>query len=506
MKFVTLKYVTLMVALLSVAAPTQAAGKTLRMALISAPPTLGNPFGGVGPPSSFVWNALYDTLTSPDKTGELEPALALSWAAEEPTRWRFKLRPGVTFSNGEPFDSSSVVTTLNWLISDAGKRTVVGGEVSNIVSIKAVDALTVDILTDKPDAILPKRLTAAPMLAPKALTAMGMEAYALTPAGTGPFVLKSWKEGGGQILAEANTTSWRKPRIDRILYTVIPDSTARVQSVLSNRIDITVAISPDQAQQFDGTDFKVVVSPTSQVFAIAYVTTQAKNKPLQDVRVRQAINYAVNKEAITDIVMHGTMKPASQGATPVTFGYDPSLKPYAYDPAKAKAMLAEAGYGKGLKLSAEVVTSGLPGDAGFLPLVQQDLRAVGVELEMRSVLFSDWLRKYNANSFEAEMFGLSWNGAPYYDAIRAIKYHSCDQPNPFFCDPSWMPAFAATGLEFDVDKRRKLLQDLSAKVRDSAPGLFLYEVTDLSVVSPRVKNYDIKLRVPVYETLDIAEN
>jgi peptide/nickel transport system substrate-binding protein len=500
-----MKYVMLMIAALS-ALPAHAAEKTLRMALISAPPTLGNPFGGVGPPSSFVWNALYDTLTSPDESGELEPALALSWKAEEPTRWRFMLRPGVTFSNGEPFDSTSVVTTLNWLISDVGRRSIVGGEVSNIVRVSAIDAMTVDILTEKPDAILPKRLTAASMLAPKALTSMGMEAYALTPAGTGPFVLKSWKEGGGQILAEANKTSWRKPRIDRILYTAIPDSTARVQSVLSGRIDITVAISPDQAQQFDGTDFKVVVSPTSQVWAIAYVTTQAKNKALQDVRVRQALNYAVNKEAITDVVMRGTMKPASQGSTPVTFGHDPNLKPYAHDPAKAKALLAEAGYGKGLKLSAEVVTGALPGDAGFLPLVQQDLRAVGVELELRSVMFSDWLRKYNANSFESELFGLSWNAAPYYDAVRAIKYHSCDQPAAFFCDPSWMPDYAATGLEFDVNKRRKLLQELSAKVRDSAPGLFLYEVTDLSVVSPRVKNYDIKLRVPVYETLDIVEN
>ena len=158
-----------------------------------------------------------------------------------------------------------------------------------------------------------------------------------------------------------------------------------------------------------------------------------------------------------------------------------------------------------MKLSSEIVTSGLPGDVGFLPLVQQDLRAVGVELEMRSTLFGDWLRKYNTNTFETELIGLSWNGAPYYDAIRAIAYHSCDKPSAFFCDKSWMPLFAATGLEFDVEKRRALLQDLSAKVRESAPSLYLYEVTDLSVVAARVKNYDVKLRVPVYEALDIAQ-
>ncbi len=495
-----------LLAILMVLAPmgAVAADKELRMPLISAPPTLGNPFGGVGPPSSFVWNALFDTLVTPGKAGDLEPALALSWKAVEPTRWRFTLRPGIKFSNGEPFDSAAVVTTLQWLMSDAGKRTIVGGEVSNMTKVAAVDELTVDITTDRPDAILPKRLTAVSIVAPKAFNTLGIDGFAQTPIGTGPFVLKTWKQGGGRIVVEANRASWRKPIIDRIVFTVIADPTARIQSLASGQIDLVIPVSPDQAAQFDGTDFRTIITPTAQVYGFGFVTTQAKNKSVQDQRVRQALNYAVNKEAITKIVMRGAMTPAGQGATPVTFGYDPKIKPYPYDPAKAKALLAAAGYAKGLKLSAEIVTSGLPGDVGFLPLVQQDLRAVGVELEMRSTLFPDWLRKYQTNTFESELMGLSWNGAPYYDSIRALKYHSCDQPNAFFCDTSWMPEFAATGLEFDVEKRRKLLQDLALKVQVSAPSLFLYEVTDISVVSPDIKNYDAKLRVPVYEALDIA--
>jgi len=482
----------------------QAADKELRLALISAPPTLGNPFGGVGPPSSFVWNTLFDTLTTPGKTGDLEPSLALSWKAVEPTRWRFVLRSGIKFSNGEPMDATAVVTTLKWLTSGPGKSTVVGGEVSNIVDVTMVDTMTVDIVTDKPDAILPKRLTSVAIMAPKAFISLGIEGFAQTPVGTGPFTLKTWKDGG-RIVVAANRASWRKPIIDRIIFTVIPDPTSRIQSILSGQIDIVIAISPEQAMQFEGTDFQTVVSLTSQVYGFAFVTTQAKSTAVKDQRVRQALNYAVNKEAITKVIMRGTMAAAGQGSTPVTFGYDPKLKPYPYDPTKAKELLAEAGYANGLKLSSEIVTSGLPGDVGFLPLVQQDLRAVGVELEMRSTLFGDWLRKYNTNTFETELIGLSWNGAPYYDAIRAIAYHSCDKPSAFFCDKSWMPLFAATGLEFDVEKRRALLQDLSAKVRESAPSLYLYEVTDLSVVAARVKNYDVKLRVPVYEALDIAQ-
>jgi peptide/nickel transport system substrate-binding protein len=487
-------------------AQAQAQQKELRMALISAPPTLGNPFGGVGPPSSFVWNSLFDTLVTPGEGGELEPMLALSWKAEEPTRWRFVLRPGVTFSNGEVFDANAVVTTLKWLISDAGRRTVVGGEVLNITDVRVIDPMTVDVVTAQPDAILPKRLTAAAILAPKALTTLGMDGFAQTPSGTGPFVLKTWKERGSRIVVEANPKAWRKPTINRIVFTVIPDPTARIQSLLSGQIDMVNVISPDQSAQFEGTDFKLSITPTSQVFAIAFAATAAKTKAIQDVRVRQAINYAVNKEAITKIVMRGTMAAASQGSTPVTFGYNPTLMPYPYDPAKARALLKEAGITRGLKLTAEVVTSGLPGDSGFLALVQQDLRAVGIDIDIRSTLFPDWLRKYNTNTFDVEMFGLSWNGAPYYDAIRAIRYHSCDQPSAFFCDRAWMPALAATGLEFDVEKRRALLQGLAAQVRESAPALFLYEVTDISVMTPRIKNYAVKSRVPIYEKLDITPN
>ncbi|MBL8630444.1 MAG: ABC transporter substrate-binding protein [Rhodospirillaceae bacterium] len=483
----------------------QAADKELRMALISGPPSLGNPYTGVGPPSSFVWEALFDMLVQPDENGELQPRLALSWEVVEPTRWRFKLRPNVTFSNGEPFNADAVVATLKWLRrTDEGKRTLVSTEVGTIADAVAVDALTVDVITTKPDAILPKRLTAAAIVAPKAWRDLGPEGFAQTPSGTGPYVVKSWKHQGGQVLLEANRSSWRKPVIDRIVFVMAADSVARSQSMLAGRIDILNIVTPEVAAAFEGTDYKAVVSQTAQVYSIAFETMRNGTHAVNDQRVRQAINYAVNKENITNVVMRGTMRSASQGATPATFGYDPALKPYPYDPAKAKALLADAGYAKGLKMTAEIVTNGMSGGADYLPLVQQDLRAVGIDLEIRSVVFSDWLRKYTSNSFDVDMFGLSWNGAPYYDSLRALEYHSCAKANPFFCDTSVMPLIEAAGREFDVEKRRTLLRSLAGMARDAAPALFLYEVTDISVISPKVLNYEVKLRVPVYEKLDLA--
>ncbi|MDX2142519.1 MAG: ABC transporter substrate-binding protein [Rhodospirillaceae bacterium] len=487
------------------AGAAQGTDKTLRMALISAPPTLGNPFGGVGPPSSYVWNALFDTLTTPGDNGDLEPALALTWTPVEPTRWRLTLRPNVTFSNGEPFDANAVVTTLKWLRSDEGRRTNGGAEVFTIADVVAIDAMTVDIVTSRPDAILPKRLTAAAMVAPKAWTALGSEGFAQTPAGTGPFVLKTWKETGNQIVVEANRTSWRAPKIDRIRFLLTPDSVARVQSLLSGRLDVVNFLSPELAAQFEGTDFKTVISPTPQMYGIAFNANRAGGTPVSDTRVRRALNYAVDKVSMTQEMMRGTMRPASQGSTPVTFGYNPALVPYPHDPAKAKQLLAEAGHAKGLNLTAEVVLNGLPGDPAFLQLIQQDLREVGVELEIRATVFPDWLRKYNGGTFDTDLFGLSWNGAPFYDAIRAMAYHSCAKPNAFFCNAALTPLFDASDVEFDVEKRRAMLFDLAARMRDDPPTIYLFEVTDISVIAPHIKDFEMKLRVPVYEKLDITE-
>jgi peptide/nickel transport system substrate-binding protein len=483
----------------------QGADKTLRMALISAPPTLGNPFGGVGPPSSYVWNALFDTLTTPGDNGDLEPALALTWTPVEPTRWRLTLRPNVVFSNGEPFDAAAVVTTLKWLRSNEGRRTNGGAEVFTIADVVAVDALTADIITSRPDAILPKRLTAAAMVAPKAWTELGPEGFALAPVGTGPFALKTWREAGNQIVVEANRASWRAPKIDAIRFLLTPDSVARVQSLLSGRLDVVNFLSPEMAAQFEGTDFKTVISPTPQMYGIAFNANRAGGTAVGDRRVRQALNYAVDKVSMTAAMMRGTMRPASQGSTPVTFGYNPALKPYPHDSAKAIQLLAEAGYAKGLDLTAEIVLNGLPGDPAFLQLIQQDLHEVGVELEIRATVFPDWLRKYNSGTFETDMFGLSWNGAPFHDSIRAMAYHSCAKPNAFFCDAALTPLFDASDVEFDVEKRRALLFDLAAKMRDDPPAIYLFEVTDISVVAPNIKDFEMKLRVPVYEKLDITQ-
>lgn len=199
--------------------------------------------------------------------------------------------------------------------------------------------------------------------------------------------------------------------------------------------------------------------------------------------------------------MGGWMRPASQGATPMTFGYDPGLAPYAFDPEKARDLLAQAGVKPGTRLSAEVVVNGMPGGSEFLGLVQQDLANVGVVLDVRSVPFADWLRKYTINAFDVDLFAASWQGAPYYDAVRPATYFSCAKPQPFFCDREIMPLFDAAAAEFDIDARQAILRRMARRLHETAPSIFLYEVTDLAVTSHRVGDFRLRTRVPVYENI-----
>ncbi|MBT6962025.1 MAG: hypothetical protein HN793_14215 [Rhodospirillaceae bacterium] len=477
--------------------------KTLRMPVISHPPALGNPYMANGLPSALMWFALFDALVRTNEKGELEPALAVSWEVVEPTRWRFVLRDGVTFSNGEPFNASAAASVLRWLGSDEGRSQLVASEVRGIASVEIINDLTIDVITTVPDAILPKRLTAVLMVAPNAWAELGREEFAQRPSGTGPFRVTSWNKGGAAEVV-ANPTSWRAPKIDRILFYQIPDETALIQALQSGQVDLTTTLSPDAARELEARGFRTLVTPTAQVLSFAFNLAGTQVEALKDVRVRQALNLAIDRASISDVVMHGTQKPAGQPGTSITFGYDSDLAPFPYDLERAKALLAVAGYPDGFKITAEAVVAGNADASLIFQLVASGLRDIGVDVELRAIVYSDWIRKYTSGTFESDLFSLAWNSEPYYDVIRPMEYYSCAKPLPFFCHEPLMTLLHDTGSIFNEDKRRSQLEALSRAYRQQAPAIFILEVSEIAVIADHVRNYRVRTRVPVYEELDIG--
>ncbi|MBL8629459.1 MAG: hypothetical protein JNM81_07515 [Rhodospirillaceae bacterium] len=474
-----LKFILVLIAVFmaSVFMASHAEAVTLRVARNQIPPSLGNPYTSAGQPGAAIWSALFDALTVVEPNGDLSPGLALRWDLVSPTRWRFYLRPNVTFHDGQPFDANTVVANIQALQTEAGKRLYMATEVAGISKVTVIEPLVVEIETAKPDAILPKRLAIIMIVEPKAW-AKDEGAFALKPIGTGPWTLVDWGRTTGRSVFTANKKSWRAPKqLDRLEIVILPEATTRLSALLTGEVDVAEAFTPDDLGELEGQPFRSVMQEGTQVMAIAFRTTGDKKTPLHDPRVRQALNYAVNRAEIVDTILHGKSKVASQGCTALVFGCNATLTPYPYDPAKAKVLLTEAGYGSGFKLKLEVLTGFGLSDQLIYQRMAEQLGQVGVKVTIETPSYATWLRKYLSNQWDdTDAFSLFWDNSSYRDVIRAVKYYSCDKPNPFFCDQTIMPEIYASDVIMDVGARRKALEAIMAKLKDLAPSLWMVEI------------------------------
>lgn len=486
----------------SISSPASA--KTLRAGASAAPSGYGNPYSGLISLNVLTTATLFDSLTSIGPDGSVQPALAVKWEVVSDNTWRFELRPGVTFSNGEPLNATAVVETLRYLTGPDAAKYVLAREASGIASVYEIDALTVGVTTKYPDAILPKRLSMLTILPPRAWAELGPDGFAETPIGTGSYVLEDWGKGEGKAILRANRASWRAPvEIDHIeMRYPLRDPGTRLAALRSGDVDITLNISFDDIPDVRAEGYSVLVQQVPQIRALALPNIKEES-PLNDVRVRQALNYAVDKQTIADVFYQGVVSPVGQGAIPGTVGYNPDIKPYPYDPARARLLLAEAGYAEGLSLNAEVEI----GQAQVIyQKAAQDLAKVGVTLNVRTVVAAEWIRKYFSGDLgRADILSLVWDSGAYRDTIRSIETYSCAKPNPLFCEPSLMPAIRATGAMFDVQERDQALQAIMADMHELAPALFLINHAKTAVAVPKVQNIILTERGLAFEKMRIED-
>lgn len=475
-------------------------GGTIRVGVSSMPPGLGDPFTGVGAQSVYTWSALFDPLTMVDDSGKPQPWLATSWENVDENTWEFALRDDVTFANGEDFNAEAVVATIDYLTSEEGSASVVGSELAALEGAEAVDETTVRVTTSEPDATLPARMSAVYIVAPEAWAELGPDGFAAAPVGTGPFLATSIDANG--MKAEAFEDSWRAPTADAIEVKMLADAASRLQALQSGQLDVAIALSPDQISAIESSGGTVQDSPAPQVMSFAFVQTEG-DSPVKDQRVRVALNHAVDREAIAESIFGGLARPATQGSTPETFGYDDSLEGFEYDPDRAKALLEEAGYGDGLQLKATVTVGSFPGDSEVYQSAAADLAKIGVDLEFETVQFAQWLERYQQNSWTTPMFNQSWNVAPVGDAIRPAMIFSCKKNNPFVCEDSIVKLIDKANAEFDPDAREGVLKELAQEYHKNPPSLFLIEQVDLNATGEGVDGFSMTSRFIQYEDISV---
>ena len=478
------------------------AEKAFRVALTAAPQVKGNALAGGGVTANFIWSAFYDTFTRIRNDGSVEPWLATAWAPVSDTEWHFQLRPNVRFANGEVFDAHAVKTTFDMLRTDAARSFMRYRDIKYYPRVDVIDDLTVAIHTNEPNAMTAAYLSGTPFAPPRYLQDVGFQGLVDEPVGTGPFVLERWAPD--KISARANPQAWTPPKVDALEIYMVPDSSARIQALETGQIDVALAISPDQIPLLEAAGHRTAVRAPHRVY-IFVLQTEDPESPLSDVRVRQALNYAINKELITDVLLAGLVEPASQPALPLTRGYDPTLKPYPYDPDKARQLLKDAGYENGFNFALETVSGFMPNDTAILQQIVSDLSEVGINMSVNVITYPTLLRtvlfgEVGGDAFPMDFFNTT--GDALRPFLRSVN-HACTGTRPWYCDEAIQPVIDKARVTMDLDRRAQLTRQVVRHYRNDASSLFLWPVLGLDGLHRRVTRWEPWLDILNFHLADV---
>ena len=466
----------------SIAWPDEA----LKVGVFGLPRGMGNPTSSTAISEMHTWGAIFDSLTRVDGRAQVLPMLATDWVALDEHTWRFQLREGVSFSNGEPFDARAVVESIEFLLSDEGAGLSVAREIRNIDIVRAISSLEVELTTSEPTLILPALLAGIRIVAPDHWARLGPTGFARDPVGTGPFRVVAWEPA--EVTLVAFERSWRAPRLGRLELLEIPDPAARLQGVVSGQLDVALGLSADDIELLEQSGQKAHVSAGGAVTSLTYATT--KPGPLQSPLVRKALNYAVDKEAIVSVLFHGLTRPASQPVPHYVHGYNPDLSHYPYDPQRARELLEASGHADGFDLVVEVAPSGPHASPELYGFIRQQLGEIGVRVEVRALPVPQMIRNAISGTFSGSAFSMTFDSKPSLDGQRGISLHSCLRAIPWHCDRSLMPLIEAMISEFDADRREALLKELMRAYHDDPPALYLFESVYIDGLRNRIRDYN----------------
>jgi peptide/nickel transport system substrate-binding protein len=480
-------------ALLAVS-PAGAAENTLRVAVGFLSFRGGQPYQGITLPSAIAHQAVYDTLTTIGPNGEILPSLAVSWRRENPQTWVFTLRQGVRFSNGEPFTADALTASADYMATPKGRAETIGSTMYQVERVEAVDELTARVHLNEPDGIFPLHASAWRIPAPVAFANLGNEGFQKNPIGTGPFVMTQWSEG--RAVLTANPQSWRAPKLGGLDIREVPEETARLQAMTSGAIDLAISLSLEHELDLRAIGANLVRRLTPSVSFLAAYTLK-DGSPLTDPRVRMALNLAVDRQAIIDQVLGGAVDPAAQLTFPGAYGYDPTIKPYPYDPDQARKLLAEAGFADGLSLEVGVAAGTRASDTLYYQQIAADLLKVGVDLELISRPQQAQMQDLFFGKLTVDMFTMFARG---HDAMADYRHRTCAGLTqgrfPFHCDPMVVPALNAALAESDSAKRLELYRKAARLERENPPGIILWQGMEFDGLSRNVSGY-----APVHEDL-----
>lgn len=427
---------------------------------------------------------LFEGLYNQSIGGEIVLGLAMSDEGSEDGLTRtFELREDVVFHNGDPLTAEDVKFSFERILDPDFPA----GGASNLSTFDGVSTdgnNRVIIKLKKPDPILANKLSFsyAAIVPKKYVTEVGDEEFNRRPVGTGPFRFVEAQTGQSTTIAAFDNYWGEKATIGRVVFTVVPEEATRIAQLQAGDVDLIASIDPIQVENLENSGLRVIIHPsaTSQ-----YLVIQHEYAPFQDVRVRQALNYAVDKQAIVENIFAGTVPVLAQVvASPKIPGYNRDLDPYSHDPDKARQLLEEANFDFAEEFVLSVPRGRYPKGEQAGEVIASNLRDVGLKPNLQVLEYNEWLERGVAGELSPLSFSSGQN--LYYDPGPLLEsIFACDGGFSSWCDEKLDARFEA--LRFIGGRERvEALQELSAYIQDTCPCMFLWEQVEIYAMQPNV--------------------
>jgi len=411
---------------------------------------------------------VFDGLVDRGPDLVLRPGLATSWKWISKDVLQFKLRRGVTFHDGEPFNADAVKFTFDRLLGPEGAKGPQQGNYTSIDHAQIVDPYTVNLVMKTEDPVIITKLAGygAMIVPPKYIQQHDSAYFGSHPVGTGPFKFVEYNKDDHLTLA-ANQNYWNgAPRLAAVTYRFVPEVSTRVAELQAGRADIAQGVPVSQATVVKN-DPNLVLLPVGSPTVIE-VRFDPSKPPADDIRFRKAVIAAIDVQTIIQTILQGYGHRVSTFQSPLSFGNDPALKPYPYDPQQAKQLLAEAG----TKAGTEVILSFPSNNADFREAAQamaSYLQAVGLKLTLQPIeqvtYFSDTL----PHAKTGPIYEFGWGGWTLdFDNTAYLLYHKGEYWNPVFSDAQVEQYLTAERTTNDQKARLKAFSALDRRLYDLA--------------------------------------
>ncbi|HSI67654.1 MAG TPA: ABC transporter substrate-binding protein [Planococcus sp. (in: firmicutes)] len=435
-------------------------------------------------------------LTNQGEDG-FQPDLAESWENIDDNTWRFQLREGVTFHNGEELTADDVKFTLERVAQD--ETLLEHGNYNQIESVNVLSDYEFEIVTVNPEPAMLNRLSrlGSGILPQEYIETEGWEVFLEQPVGTGPYQFKEWQRDDRLTLEAYPEYFGGEPEWDELVFRSIPEDSTRVSELLTGGVDVAVNIPPTDVARIDNTDgVSTVQSPTQRVMMLVLRTDD--DSVTGDPRVREAIDLAIDKQAMVDSLLEGAGTVTRTRVTPGNVGANEDLyEQTLYDPERARELLEEAGYGDGLELTLTGPNGRYLKDRETVELISAMLSEVGITVNQELIEWSAFSQRYQERGF-AEMFYIGY-GNSMFDASLALDRLTAEGAagESDYDNAEVNELLIAAEQNMDPEEREQQLQRAQELIAEDRPQIYMFQLDAITGINDRI-NFEPQLNEMFY--------